>query len=64
MNHIHTTTDMIVERISKKSDNEVMGKTIYNHPIIIKGGKDDIGKKFTVTIVSLKGSTLYGERSA
>lgn len=64
MNHIHTTTDMIVERISKKSDNEVMGKTIYNHPVIIKGGKEDIGKKYTVTIVSLKGSTLYGERSA
>ncbi len=64
MNHIHTTTDMIVERISKKSDNEVMGKTIYNQPVIIKGGKEDIGKKYTVTIVSVKGSTLYGERSA
>ncbi len=64
LNHIHTTTDMIVERISKKSANEVMGKTIYNHPVIIKGGKDDIGKKYTVTIVSIKGSTLYGERTA
>ncbi|MDH7554604.1 MAG: tRNA (N6-isopentenyl adenosine(37)-C2)-methylthiotransferase MiaB [Spirochaetota bacterium] len=64
MHHIHTTTDMIVERISKKSKNEVMGKTICNHPVIIKGGKEDIGKKYTVTIVSLKGSTLYGERSA
>lgn len=64
MKHIYTTTDMIVERISKKSDTEVLGKTICNHPIIIKGGKDDIGKKYTVTIVSLKGATLYGERSA
>ncbi|MGQ9843503.1 MAG: tRNA (N6-isopentenyl adenosine(37)-C2)-methylthiotransferase MiaB [Spirochaetota bacterium] len=64
MNHMNTTTDMIVERISKKSDTEVMGKTICNHPVIIKGGKEDIGKKYTVTIVSLKGSTLYGERSA
>ncbi|MBP8986267.1 MAG: tRNA (N6-isopentenyl adenosine(37)-C2)-methylthiotransferase MiaB [Spirochaetes bacterium] len=63
-NHINSTTDMIVERISKKSESEVMGKTICNHPIIIKGTIDDIGKKYTVTIVSLKGSTLYGERSA
>ncbi|MCX8122676.1 MAG: tRNA (N6-isopentenyl adenosine(37)-C2)-methylthiotransferase MiaB [Spirochaetes bacterium] len=64
INYLNTTTDMIVERISKKSVNEVMGKTIYNHPVIIKGGKEDIGKKYTVTIVSLKGSTLYAERSA
>lgn len=59
---IGTTTTMIVERISKKSSDEVMGKTIHNHPIVIKGGKEDIGKKYAVTILSLKGSTLYGER--
>ncbi len=54
--------EMIVEKISKKSENEVMGKTYLNHPIITPGNRSDIGKKLKVKITDVKGSTLYGKR--
>ncbi len=61
---IDCSEEMIVERISKKSKTEVMGKTFLNHPVIIPGDRADIGKKITVKITEVKGSTLYGERTA
>ncbi len=54
--------EMIVERISKRSENEVMGKTYLNHPIITPGNRNDIGKRLKVKITEVKGSTLYGKR--
>lgn len=53
---------LFVERVSKKSDNEVMGKTLLDHPLIIPGDKNDLGKRIPVTISEIKGSTLYGKR--
>lgn len=53
---------IIVECISKKSRLEVMGKTFLNHPVVIPGNKEDIGKDFIVTIKNLKGNTLQGIR--
>ncbi|HMB19762.1 MAG TPA: tRNA (N6-isopentenyl adenosine(37)-C2)-methylthiotransferase MiaB [Spirochaetota bacterium] len=61
---INSREDLIVEKISKKSPNEVMGKTFLNHPVVMPGSSDDIGKKLRVTITGIKGSTLYGKRIA
>jgi len=59
---VNHTEEVIVERISKRSDIEVMGKTHLNHPVILPGEPDDIGKKLVVRIEKVKGSTLYGKR--
>jgi tRNA-2-methylthio-N6-dimethylallyladenosine synthase len=61
---INQTEEMIIERISKKSTSEVMGKTFLNHPVITRGTPEEIGKKIEITITGIKGSTLYGERTA
>lgn len=61
---LDSNEEMIVERISKKSDKEVMGKTFLNHPVVISGRASDIGKKIKVRVTKLKGSTLYGKRIA
>jgi tRNA-2-methylthio-N6-dimethylallyladenosine synthase len=59
VNHIE---EIIVEGLSKKSENEVMGKTFMNHPVVLPGGPDDAGKKIRIMIKGIKGQTLYGER--
>lgn len=61
---INHTEEIIVERISKKSDDSVMGKTFLNHPVIIPGKLDDIGEKIKIRILGLRGTTLYGNRIA
>ncbi|HPJ39060.1 MAG TPA: tRNA (N6-isopentenyl adenosine(37)-C2)-methylthiotransferase MiaB [Spirochaetota bacterium] len=61
---IDCTEEMIIETISKKSSREVMGKTFLNHPVVLPGLPEDIGKKIRVRIKGLKGATLYGERTA
>lgn len=64
MLRINCQEEMIVERISKRSEKEVMGKTFLNHPVITPGIAADIGKKMTIVITELKGNTLYGKRIA
>ena len=61
---INSSEDLIVEKISKKSSDEVMGKTFLNHPVVLPGNMKDIGKKLRVAITGIKGSTLYGKRIA
>lgn len=61
---IDRTEEMIIEAISKKSQKEVAGKTFLNHPVVVPGTPEDIGKKIRVRITGLKGATLYGERTA
>lgn len=61
---LHHTESVIIESMSKKSDTEMMGKTFLNHPIVTPGTNDDIGKKFSITVTAVKGSTLYGEKIA
>ncbi|HOS40569.1 MAG TPA: tRNA (N6-isopentenyl adenosine(37)-C2)-methylthiotransferase MiaB [Spirochaetota bacterium] len=56
------TEVVIVERVSKKSDDEVMGKTALNHPVVLPGGAGDIGAVLRVRIEGVRGNTLYGER--
>jgi tRNA-2-methylthio-N6-dimethylallyladenosine synthase len=58
------TEEIIVEGMSRRSGSEVMGKTFLNHPIVLPGEPGDIGKKLSVKVISLKGATLYGKRTA
>ncbi|MBP9042532.1 MAG: tRNA (N6-isopentenyl adenosine(37)-C2)-methylthiotransferase MiaB [Spirochaetes bacterium] len=53
---------VIGEKISKKSSQEITGKTFLNHPVVFKGSYDDIGKVISVNILSVKGTTLVGEK--
>jgi len=57
---VNRIEDTIIERISKKSMEKVMGKTFLNHPVVIPGSNKDIGKKLLIKIESIKGSTLQG----
>jgi tRNA-2-methylthio-N6-dimethylallyladenosine synthase len=61
---IDRTEEMIIEAISKKSSRDVVGKTFLNHPVVLPGVPEDIGKIIRVRITGLKGATLYGERTA
>jgi len=54
--------EFIPERISKKHKKELMGKTSFNHPAVIQGTKEDLGKILKIKISSVKGSTLYAEK--
>jgi tRNA-2-methylthio-N6-dimethylallyladenosine synthase len=64
ISRINHNEEIIVERISKKSANSVMGKTFLNHPVIIPGEIDDIGEKIKIRILGLRGTTLLGSRIA
>jgi len=56
------TEEIIIERLSKKSSHEVMGRTFLNHPVITPGREDEIGEKIPVKIREVRGSTLIGTR--
>jgi len=55
--HIDT---VIPEKISKRSQSEIMGKSFLNHPVVLPGSSDDIGKEIRVKIQGVRGSTLQG----
>jgi tRNA-2-methylthio-N6-dimethylallyladenosine synthase len=55
--------EIIIERVSKKSSREVMGRTFLNHPVITPGREDEIGEKIPVKIREVRGSTLFGTRA-
>lgn len=61
---LDNTEEMIVERISKRSDEEIMGRTFLNHSAVTQGLPEDIGKKIRIRITGIKGATLYGRRIA
>ncbi len=61
---INSVEEAIIERLSKKSIDRVMGKTYLNHVVITPGTRDDIGKKIKVKISGVAGSTLQGTRIA
>ncbi len=53
---------VIAEKVSRKSENEVSGKTFLNHPVVFTGSIDDIGKESNVEIIAVNGSTLVGKK--
>ena len=56
--------DTIIERFSRKSSDEVMGRTYLNHIVIMPGTAHDIGKKYKIRIRGVRGATLQGTRIA
>ncbi len=52
----------ILERVSKKSPDKIMGKTYLNHMVVVPGTSADIGKNIMVHIDRVTGSTLQGSR--
>lgn len=61
---INNIEDAIIEGLSKKSRDRVMGKTNLNHVVITPGTRDDIGKRIKIRITGVLGSTLQGTRIA
>jgi len=61
---IDRAEEIIVEGRSRKSPGEYRGRTYLNHPAVLPGGPADVGRKVRVIIKNVRGSTLYGERSA
>lgn len=53
---------VIAEKLSRKSENEVSGKTFLNHPVVFTGSSTDIGKENRVEIIEVSGSTLIGKK--
>jgi tRNA-2-methylthio-N6-dimethylallyladenosine synthase len=56
--------EAIIERLSRKSGEEVMGRTFLNHVVITPGTRQDIGKKFKVRIHGVSGTALRGTKIA
>ena len=54
---------VIGEKVSKRSDQEIMGKTRFMHPVVFKGELSDIGREIRIEIRDVKGSTLIGEKT-
>ena len=61
---VNRVEDTIIERFSKKSSDRVMGRTYLNHIVVTAGSKDDFGKKISIKIDGVLGSTLQGTRIA
>lgn len=61
---IDSVEEAIIERLSKKSPDRVMGKTYLNHVVITPGTREDIGLRMKIRISGVLGSTLQGTRIA
>lgn len=59
---INNRETVIAEKISKKSNSEVAGKTFLNHPVVFSGDINDIGRETFVEISEVRGSTLFGKK--
>lgn len=55
---------VIAEKLSRKSEDEVSGKTFLNHPVVFTGSSTDIGKENRVEIIEVSGSTLIGKKTS
>ncbi len=60
-NEIGRTVPVLVENISKKSYNELVGRTDNNNMVVFPGRHDMIGQFVTIRIISILGNTLKGE---
>ncbi len=59
---IDKTERMIPEKVSKLSSGEIMGRTFLNHPVVVPGTADDIGKIISVQVTGINGSTLQAKK--
>ncbi len=53
---------VIAEKQSRKSANELAGRTFLNHTVVFTGDSADIGKETRVEIIEVSGSTLVGKK--
>ncbi|MCL2154960.1 MAG: tRNA (N6-isopentenyl adenosine(37)-C2)-methylthiotransferase MiaB [Leptospirales bacterium] len=53
---------VIADKISKRSNLEVSGKTFLNHPVVFMGDNNDIGKERIIEVDEVRGSTLFGKK--
>ncbi|MFW5808039.1 MAG: tRNA (N6-isopentenyl adenosine(37)-C2)-methylthiotransferase MiaB, partial [Spirochaetota bacterium] len=58
--YIGMKSAFIAERISKRNEAELSGKTMLNHQAVVPGGADLIGTMNEITITDIRGATLYG----
>lgn len=61
---INCVEDIIPERISKRSECELVGHTFLNHTAVLSGKQADIGRRIKIKIEGVKGTTLQGRRIA
>jgi tRNA-2-methylthio-N6-dimethylallyladenosine synthase len=59
---VNNQEKVIADKISKKSDLEVYGRTFLNHPVIFLGDKNDLGKEIIIEIDEVRGATLFGKK--
>lgn len=59
---INKTERVIADKVSKKSGNELSGRTALNHFVVFNGEKNDIGKESLIRILDVRGSTLAAEK--
>ncbi|HPS59447.1 MAG TPA: tRNA (N6-isopentenyl adenosine(37)-C2)-methylthiotransferase MiaB [Spirochaetota bacterium] len=59
---INKTEKAIADKVSKKSGNELSGRTVLNHFVVFNGEKNDIGKESLIRILDVRGSTLVAEK--
>lgn len=52
---------VLVEKVSKKADNEVLGRTEGNEMVVFEGGPEKIGTFCTVKLIELRGNTFKGD---
>jgi tRNA A37 methylthiotransferase MiaB len=55
------TYDVIADKISRKSSEEILGVSSEDLMILFDGEKKDFGKILSVKCTGLKGNTLFGE---
>ncbi len=61
-NRVGRTEYIIIDNPSKKNKDEYIGKTMLNHPTVLKADIADTGKQFPVKITEVRGATLFGEK--
>ena len=55
---VGSTDRVFIERISRNSIHEVMGRTFLNHPVVLSGDPELVGSLQKIKITGIKGSTL------
>ena len=55
--------EILIERFSKRSHDQLMGRTPQNKAVVIARGKHHIGDRVRVTITGSSSATLLGEET-
>ena len=61
---IGTVEKVLIEEISKKTENEVLARTEHDDMVIVSGTRENLGNFKNVKLLSLKGNTFLAEEVA